>query len=104
MIHDFEKEGAVVVGVSPDSEKSHARFIDKHALKVELLSDPVHQVLEKYGVWQKKKMYGKEYMGVVRTTYLIDPRGTVVKVWEKVKVKGHAEEVKETLLALKKVA
>ena len=104
MIHDFEKEAAVVIGISPDSEKSHAGFVEKHALKVELLSDPAHQVLEKYGVWQKKKMYGKEYMGVVRTTYVIDPQGIVAKAWERVNVKGHAAEVKETLLALKKGA
>jgi peroxiredoxin Q/BCP len=101
MIHDFEKEGAVVIGISSDSENSHARFVEKYDLKVQLLSDPAHQVLEKYGVWQKKKMYGKEYMGVIRTTYLIDPQGIVAKAWESVKVKGHAAAVKETLLALK---
>ena len=101
MIHDFEKEDAVIIGISPDSENSHARFVEKYALKVELLSDPAHQVLEKYGVWQKKKMYGKEYMGVVRTTYLINPQGIIAKAWEKVNVNGHAAEVKETLLALK---
>ena len=68
---------------------------------MELLSDPDHTVLEKYGVWQKKKMYGKEYMGVVRTTFLINPTGVVAKVWEKVKVNNHADIVLESLLELK---
>ncbi len=104
MIHDFEKEDAVIIGISPDSENSHARFVEKYALKLELISDPAHRVLEKYGVWQKKKMYAKEYMGVVRTSYLIDPQGIVAKARENVKLKVHAAEVKETLLALKKGA
>ena len=91
---------AVVLGVSPDSEKSHAKFVAKHDLKVELLSDSEHRVLEAYGVWQKKKMYGKEYMGVVRATFLIDPRGAIARIWPKVKVKGHAEAVMEALKEL----
>jgi len=81
------------VGVSPDSTKSHARFIEKHDLGVLLLSDPEHTALEAYGAWQLKKMAGREYMGVVRSTLLIDPQGVVQHVWPNVKVKGHADEV-----------
>lgn len=89
----FKKRKAVVIGISPDSEASHARFIEKHSLTMELLSDPDKQVCNLYGVWQKKKMAGKEYMGVVRTTFLIDPKGKIARVWEKVRVDGHADEV-----------
>ena len=94
IIDEFEQMDAVVLGISPDSVKSHQNFIAKHDLKVVLLSDPEHSVLEQYGVWQKKTMYGREYMGVVRSTYLIDPQGVVRDVWEKVKVTGHADAVK----------
>ncbi|RLE24614.1 MAG: thioredoxin-dependent thiol peroxidase [Acidobacteria bacterium] len=94
----FKKAGAVVVGVSPDSCTRHRNFIDKKGLTVELLSDPEHQALERYGVWQLKKNYGREYFGVVRSTFLIDPEGVVVKVWPKVRVKGHAETVLDVLL------
>ena len=82
-----------MIGISPDSEASHARFIEKHGLTVELLSDPDKKVCNLYGVWQKKKMAGREYMGVVRTTFLIDPGCRISRVWEKVKVAGHADEV-----------
>ena len=102
LLPEFEKEGAVVFGVSPDSEKSHARFAEKHGLKVELLSDPEHSVMERYGVWQLKKMYGKEYKGVVRSTFLINPQGVIAKSWEKVKVKNHASEVQAALCELKR--
>jgi len=101
LLPEFEKEGAVVFGVSPDSEKSHARFAEKHGLKVELLSDPEHTVMAQYGVWQLKKMYGKEYMGVVRSTFLITPEGVIAKSWGKVKVKNHAREVQTALCELK---
>lgn len=97
---DFEKENAVILGVSPDSEASHEKFANKHNLTVELLSDPDKKVLEKYGVWQEKSMYGKKYMGVVRTTYLINPDGKIEEVWGKVKVNGHADAVKEKLCSL----
>ncbi len=96
-IAKFKKLKAVIIGISADSEKSHANFIKKHGLKVELLSDPDHNVMEKYGVWQKKKMYGREYMGVVRSTILINPKGIIEKIWEKVKVKGHVKEVHTAL-------
>ncbi len=94
-IKDFRKMNATVVGISPDSVTSHMNFINKHDLKVLLLSDPEHKVLEKYGVWQKKSMYGREYYGVVRTTLLIDPKGKIMQKWEKVKVVGHAGAVKD---------
>ena len=97
---EFEKLGAVIVGVSPDSPASHARFIEKKDLEILLLSDPEHKVLTKYGVWQKKKLYGREYMGVVRSTFLIDPKGKVAAVWRKVKVKGHVDAVLEKLKEL----
>jgi peroxiredoxin Q/BCP len=73
----FEKKKATIIGISGDSETSHARFIAKHDLTVTLLSDPDHQALEAYGVWQMKKMAGREYMGIVRTTFLIDPEGVI---------------------------
>ncbi|MBN1931888.1 MAG: thioredoxin-dependent thiol peroxidase [Desulfobacterales bacterium] len=93
LLSKFKKQKAVVVGISPDSESSHAKFIKKHDLTVELLSDPDKQVCNIYGVWQKKKMAGRHYMGVVRTTFLIDPKGIIVRVWKKVRVKGHADDV-----------
>lgn len=101
MKSSFKKANAVVVGISPDSVKSHAKFMAKHELDLTLLSDPAHTVLAACGAWQLKKMYGREYMGVVRSTLLIDPEGVVRHVWPKVKVKGHAEEVLDTLRKLK---
>jgi peroxiredoxin Q/BCP len=97
LLPQFKKKNAVVIGVSPDSEKSHCGFIKKHGLTVELLSDPEHAVLEKYGVWQEKSLYGKKHMGVVRTTFLIDANGIIKKIWNKVKVNNHAQEVLESL-------
>lgn len=101
LLPDFGGVGAEVLGVSPDSTKAHRNFIEKHDLKIRLLSDPEHQVLEPYGAWALKKNYGREYMGVVRSTYIIDPEGKIAHVWKSVKAKGHAEKVKEKLLALK---
>jgi len=89
----FEDINTIVLGVSPDSVKSHINFSAKYDLKITLLSDPDHKVLEKYGVWQKKKMYGREYFGVVRSTFLIDPDGKIAHIWEKVKVAGHVDDV-----------
>jgi thioredoxin-dependent peroxiredoxin len=100
VLPELDKLNAVVLGVSPDSEKSHAKFIQKHELTVELLSDTAHEALEAFGVWQKKKMYGKEYMGVVRSTFLIDTKGAIAEIWPKVKVKGHAEAVVAVLKEL----
>jgi peroxiredoxin Q/BCP len=96
----FEEKDAAIIGISADSEASHARFADKHGLTITLLSDPDHHALEAFGVWQKKKMAGREYMGIVRTTFLIDPQGIIRKVWNKVKVKAHAGTVHETLCQL----
>ncbi|MFQ5584024.1 MAG: thioredoxin-dependent thiol peroxidase [Calditrichia bacterium] len=99
-IKEFEKLNAVILGVSPDSCKSHQNFTSKHGLKVTLLSDPERKVLQAYGAWGKKKQYGREYMGVIRSTVLIDPDGKVVEIWPKVKVKDHAEAVKNRLQEL----
>lgn len=90
---DFARAGVAVVGISPDSEKSHAKFRAKHGLAVLLASDPDHAVAEAYGVWKEKSMYGRKYMGIERTTFLIGPDGRIERIWEKVKVAGHAEDV-----------
>lgn len=94
---DLQKAGAVVLGVSPDDVKSHAKFANKQSLNFSLLADPDQKICTKYGVWQEKSMYGKKYMGAVRTTYLIDPKGKIAHRWDKVKVPGHVEAVLETL-------
>ncbi len=99
---DFEKLGAVVWGVSPDSAKSHCSFMNKQGLSVVLLSDESKSMLVDYSVWAKKKFMGKEYMGVLRTTFLIDPSGKIAHVWHDVAVKGHAVDVFEMLKKLKK--
>ena len=91
--NEFEKAGAVVLGVSPDSGKSHCAFIEKHSIGITLLSDEKKEVLKKYGAWGKKTMYGKEFDGVIRSTFLISPEGKVAHAWPKVSVEGHAEEV-----------
>jgi thioredoxin-dependent peroxiredoxin len=89
----FKAGKAAVLGVSILDEKSKARFANKHGLTFPLLADPDHEVAEKYGVWQEKMRYGRKYMGIVRTTYLIGPDGKVQRRWDNVKVDGHAEEV-----------
>jgi len=93
----FQDLNAVILGVSPDGEKAHTKFIEKHGLPFSLLIDEDHTVAEAYSVWVLKKMYGKEFMGIERSTFLIDPTGTVIKEWRKVKVKGHVEEALQTL-------
>ncbi|WAJ31037.1 peroxiredoxin [Antarcticirhabdus aurantiaca] len=90
---DFEAAGVVIAGVSPDSPKSHAKFRQKHALTVALLSDEEKTSLEAFGVWVEKSMYGRKYMGVERTTVLVGADGRIRRVWPKVKVPGHAQEV-----------
>ncbi|WP_075980268.1 thioredoxin-dependent thiol peroxidase [Bacillus massilinigeriensis] len=90
---DYKKMGAVVLGISPDPLKRHESFIEKHNLPFLLLSDEDHQVSEAYGVWTLKKNFGKEYMGIERSTFVIDSEGKIAKEWRKVKVKGHVEEV-----------
>lgn len=97
---DFESAGAVVVGMSPDSVKSHDKFKSKHDLSVELASDEERKTLEAYGVWVEKSMYGRKYMGVERSTFLIGPDGKIARIWRKVKVPGHANEVLEAARAL----
>ncbi len=87
------ERGAVVLGVSKDSLASHQKFADKQSLNFGLLSDPSGEVIEKYGAWGEKNMYGKKSMGIIRSTVLIDPAGKVRRVWPKVKVKGHVDEV-----------
>ncbi len=87
------KGRAAVLGVSILDEKSKAKFAAKHGIAFSLLADADHEVAEKYGVWQKKSRYGREYMGIVRTTYLIGPDGKIAKRWDNVKVDGHADEV-----------
>ncbi|QOR61629.1 thioredoxin-dependent thiol peroxidase [Sulfurovum sp. ST-21] len=94
---DFEGLNAVVLGVSPDSPKKHRNFIEKKDLKITLLSDEEKELCQIFGVWQLKKNYGREYMGVVRSTFIIDPDGKIAAKWEKVKVKGHVDEVKAKL-------
>jgi peroxiredoxin Q/BCP len=97
---DFQAANAVVIGISPDSVKSHDKFAAKHALTVMLASDEERNVLETYGVWKEKSMYGKKYMGVERTTYLVAPDGKIAKIWNKVKVPGHAQAVLDAIKAL----
>lgn len=89
----YEKTGVTILGVSPDSSESHTKFKAKHHLPFSLLADTEHKVCELYGVWGKKQMYGKEYFGVNRTTYLIGKDGTIRKVFEKVKPAGHSAEI-----------
>jgi peroxiredoxin Q/BCP len=93
MLPKFKNTKAVVLGASILDEKSKAKFAAKHNVNFPLLADADHAVAEKYGVWQEKMNYGKPYMGIVRTTYLIGPDGIVKQRWDKVKVEGHAEEV-----------
>ncbi len=99
-LKDFEDLGATVLGLSPDSVRRHKNFISKKELGVTLLSDEEKEVLKAYGVWQLKKNYGREYMGVVRSTFIIDPDGKIVAKWEKVRVKGHVQEVLNRLKEL----
>ena len=96
---DFSSLNAVILGVSMDDANRHTKFIEKHGLPFSLLVDENHLVAEKYGVWVLKKMYGKEYMGIERATFLINEEGTVVKEWRKVKVKNHIEDVLQTIQA-----
>ncbi len=97
---DFAKAGTVIIGASKDSVKSHDKFCRKHGLGVILVSDEGSDLSERYGVWAEKSMYGKTYMGIVRTTFLIGPDGKVARVWDKVSVPGHAEEVLAAAQAL----
>ena len=97
---DFAKAGTEIAGVSPDPVKAHDKFRDKHELGFALISDESKAMLEAYGVWAEKSMYGRKYMGVERTTFLIGANGTIAQVWNKVKVPGHAAEVLKAAQAL----
>ncbi|MDN4071053.1 thioredoxin-dependent thiol peroxidase [Paenibacillus vini] len=96
----LQKEGAVVLGISGDPVKSHDRFKEKQNLPFPLLSDEDHEVCRMFGVWQLKKLYGREYEGIVRSTFLIDENGTLVKEWRGVRVKGHADQVLEAVRSM----
>lgn len=97
---DFENAGVVIIGVSKDSLKSHDKFREKYCLPFLLGSDEDGSVCEAYGVWGEKSMYGKTYMGIERATFLIDSKGTIARIWRKVKVDGHADEVLQAAKAL----
>ncbi len=97
-LEEFKGMNAMILGVSPDSEQSHIKFIDKHGLKVTLLSDPERGVLQAYGAWREKSMYGKTFLGVIRSTFVISPDGKIVRTWDKVKVKGHVDDVLNCVL------
>src|SRR5208283_236328 len=92
-----QKAGAVILGVSTDDVKSHQKFTEKHQLNFPLLADTEKEVVNRYGVWKKKSMYGREYMGIERTTVIIDKQGKIAKLFPKVKVTGHTDEVLKTL-------
>jgi peroxiredoxin Q/BCP len=97
---EFAKAGATVVGASPDPVKKHDKFRQKYELGFPLLADESKQTLESYGVWVEKSMYGRKYMGVERSTFLVGPDGKIARIWRKVKVPGHAEEVLAAAKAL----
>ncbi len=96
----FNAAGATVIGVSPDSPKRHAKFASKHALSVELASDEKLEAAIAYGVWVEKTMYGRKYMGVERATFLIDGDGVIQRIWRKVRVRDHAQEVLAAVLGI----
>jgi peroxiredoxin Q/BCP len=97
---DFKAKNTIIIGVSADSLKSHKRFREKHNLSITLLSDIDKEALQAYGAWQLKKMYGREYMGIVRSTFLIDPDGKIAYIWPKVRVANHVDDVLEKLVEL----
>ncbi len=101
-IDEFKQLNTRIIGISPDSSDSHKKFEKKHNITFNLLSDPNHDVLKSYDVWKPKKLYGREFMGVIRSTFLIDPNGRVVYIWPKVKVMGHAQNVMNKLKEFKK--
>ncbi len=96
----FKKLDCEVYGISKDTLKSHDKFRDKYKIKFDLLADEELTVLKKYKVWNKKKFMGREFMGIIRTTFLIDKKGKIIKIWDNVKVKDHVKEVLETLKSI----
>jgi peroxiredoxin Q/BCP len=97
LLPEFDKAGATIIGISPDSVAAHDKFIAKHELGVRLAADEDKKVIDKYGVWVEKTNYGRKYMGVERSTFLIDSKGKIAKIWRKVRVPGHAQAVLEAL-------
>jgi peroxiredoxin Q/BCP len=97
---DFEEAGAVFIGVSPDTAKKHDRFKAKYGLAMQLAADEARETIDAYGAWGEKTLFGRKYMGVVRSTFLIDRQGKIARIWRKVKVPGHANEVLEAARAL----
>lgn len=97
---EFEKAGAAVIGLSPDSTRKHDKFKAKHGLDLDLVADEERKAIESYGLWVEKKLYGRVYMGVERATFLIGADGRIARIWRKVRVKGHAEQVLEATRAL----
>ena len=102
LLPKFKKLNCDVFGISKDNLKSHDKFRDKYKIKFDLLSDEDLTVLKKYKVWDKKKFMGREFMGILRTTFLIDPKGKIIKIWKNVKVKDHAKDVLDTLNSIQK--
>jgi len=100
MVADFKAANAIILGASKDTAAKHDKFIEKHALDVALISDEEGALMEAYGVWVEKNMYGRKYMGIERATYLIDAKGIIRQIWRKVRVKGHVEAVLEAAKAL----
>jgi len=98
---EFEKAGVTIVGLSPDSVGDHDKFKAKHNLTIALAADEEKQAAEAYGVWVEKSMYGRKYMGVDRSTFLVDPKGKIARIWRKVKVEGHVQEVLDAAKALR---
>jgi len=103
-IESFRDISAEVIGCSPDSPERHRKFIEKYGLKLRLLSDPEHKVMEAYGAWGEKKLYGKKVVGTIRSTVIIDPEGRIAHRWKSVRAKGHAEKVRERLEKLQAFA
>ncbi|RAP27607.1 peroxiredoxin [Candidatus Marinamargulisbacteria bacterium SCGC AG-343-D04] len=93
LLEKFQEKNTHIFGLSKDSTKKHESFCKKYNLSVDLLSDPEGELIDALGAWQEKNMYGRKYMGIVRTTYLLNEEGKVEKIWEKVKAKGHAQEI-----------
>ena len=102
LLSKFKKLDCEVYGVSKDNLKSHDKFRDKYKIKFDLLADEEIKVLKRYKVWGKKKFMGREFLGIIRTTFLIDKKGKIIKIWKNVKVKDHAKEVLDTLLNISK--
>jgi peroxiredoxin Q/BCP len=97
---EYEAAGAIILGVSPDTVSSHQRFCKKHGLGIRLASDPEMKVIRRYGLWIEKTMFGRKFMGVERATFLIDGNGRIARVWHKVRIKGHVEQVLEAARSL----